>query len=781
MQNLRLDVVGMTCQSCANRIEKVLSKDKDVKSVNVNLLQNQAYLEVEDDYDIDEIVSRIEKAGYEVPKESLDFRIEGMSCQACSDRIEKVLKRAGFENVSINLLQNTGRVYGYAGTLNKDHIKSLVEKAGYKAFFDLNDKEKVKDANVREYEKLKRDLIISAIFTLPLFASMFFHMAGVHTFISNPYFQLVLASFVQFFIGRRFYVNAYKSLRGGGANMDVLVAMGTSAAYLYSVYHVLTGNRQLYFESSAMIITLVLMGKFFEARAKARTTDAIDKLMNLQAKKATLIRNGKTELVDIEEVVKGDIVLVKPGEKIPLDGVISKGSSTVDESMVTGEPIPNDKKVGDSVIGATINKNGSFEFEVTRTGNETMLSQIVKLVEDAQAEKAPVQKLADIVSSIFVPSVIIVAAITFIATYIFKGQVEQALLNAVSVLVIACPCSLGLATPTAIMVGTGRGAELGILIKNAEVIESAEKLDTVVFDKTGTITKGKPELIDLFTDEDKDEILKVAASIERYSEHPLGQAVVDSLKKEDEDFYPVDDFKSLTARGVSGKIRGSSYLIGNKKLMEENGVAVNYTGVSGEVSASTALYLAKDGKYLGSLFVADSIKDESKEAVKDLENLNIDTYMITGDSKEAADYMASLVGINKVIAEVIPQEKAKKIEELKEEGHKVGMVGDGINDAPALASSNIGFAMGNGTDIAIEASDITIINGNIKRVPTAIKLSQRVMKTIRQNLFWAFFYNVIGIPIAAFGYLNPMIAGAAMAFSSVTVVTNSLRIKNFKE
>lgn len=781
MQKLSLDVVGMTCQSCANRIEKVLSKDEDVKSVNVNLLQNQAYIELEDDYDLDNLVARIKKAGYEVPEENLDFRIEGMSCQACSDRIEKVLKKAGYKNVNINLLQNTGRVSGYSGTIDKNKVKALVEKAGYKAFFDLEDKEKVKDANLREYEKLRRDLIISAIFTIPLFASMFFHMAGVHTLINNPYLQLILATFVQFFIGRRFYVNAYKSLRGGGANMDVLVAMGTSAAYLYSVYHVIIGNDYLYFESSAMIISLVLMGKFFEARAKARTTDAIDKLINLQAKKATVIRDGKSELVDIEEVVEGDIVLVKPGEKIPVDGIIIKGSSTVDESMVTGEPLPNDKKKGDGVIGATINKNGSFEFKVTKVGKDTMLSQIVHLVEDAQAQKAPVQKLADKVSSIFVPAVIIAAVITFVITYFVKVHFDQALLNSVSVLVIACPCSLGLATPTAIMVGTGRGAELGILIKNAEVIESAEKLDTIVFDKTGTITKGKAELVDIMTDFDESELIKIVASIERYSEHPLGLAIVDKFEKTGEDFYQVDDFKSLTAKGVSGRIVNENYLIGNRKLMEENGIEIKNDLSSLENQGKTSLNVAKNKEYIGSLFVADSIKEESKEAIEDLKKFGIESYMITGDSKNPAKFIADIAGIDKLIAEVIPQEKADKIEELKKKGHKVGMVGDGINDAPALARANIAFAMGNGTDIAIETSDITIINGKIKKVPTAIRLSQRVMKTIRQNLFWAFFYNVIGIPIAAFGYLNPMVASAAMAFSSVTVVTNSLRIKNFKE
>ncbi|MDU3193104.1 MAG: heavy metal translocating P-type ATPase, partial [Finegoldia magna] len=495
-----------------------------------------------------------------------------MSCQSCASRIEKVLNKNNFKDVNVNLLQNSLTVSFYEGYKTNSEVKRLVDKAGYSAEIKTDNKI-ANEKNITEYEKLKRDFIISAIFSIPLFSAMFFHMAGVHTILSNGYFQWALATVVQFYIGRRYYVNAYKSLRGGGANMDVLIALGTSAAYFYSIYHVLIGSDQLYFESSAVVITLILLGKVFEKRAKTRTTDAISKLMGLQAKKANVIKNGETIETDIEDVMVGDKILVKPGEKIAVDGIIIEGSSSIDESMITGESMPVQKQVGDECIGSTINKNGSFVFEAKKIGEDTVLSQIVKLVEDAQSNKAPIQRLADKISSVFVPIVIVIAVITFAITYFVTKQFDRALLNSVSVLVIACPCSLGLATPTAIMVGSGKGAELGILIKSAEVLETANKIDAVILDKTGTITNGKPEVVD-YKSEDAD-FLKIVSSIEKNSEHPLADAVVKEYEKNSSDFYKVEDFDSITGKGLSAKINSDDYYIGNEKLMRDNNIDVN--------------------------------------------------------------------------------------------------------------------------------------------------------------------------------------------------------------
>lgn len=744
----------------------------------MNLLQEYAYLKLKEGYDIETIVDKIKKAGYDVPVKTSKFDIEGMSCQSCASRIEKVLNKNNFKDVNVNLLQNSLTVSFYEGYKTNSEVKRLVDKAGYSAEIKTDNKI-ANEKNITEYEKLKRDFIISAIFSIPLFSAMFFHMAGVHTILNNGYFQWALATVVQFYIGRRYYVNAYKSLRGGGANMDVLIALGTSAAYFYSIYHVLIGSDQLYFESSAVVITLILLGKVFEKRAKTRTTDAISKLMGLQAKKANVIKNGKTIENDIEDVMVGDKILVKPGEKIAVDGIIVEGSSSIDESMITGESMPVKKQVGDECIGSTINKNGSFVFEAKKIGEDTVLSQIVKLVEDAQSNKAPIQRLADKISSVFVPIVIVIAVITFVITYFVTKQFDRALLNSVSVLVIACPCSLGLATPTAIMVGSGKGAELGILIKSAEVLETANKIDAVILDKTGTITNGKPEVVD-YQSKDTD-FLKIVSSIEKNSEHPLADAVVKEYEKNSSEFYKVENFNSITGKGLSAKINNDNYYIGNEKLMRDNNINVNVDIQKYQSQGNTVVLVGKNDEFYGYILIADKIKESSPKAVSKLKDDNIDVYMITGDSENTAKHIAEKANIDHVIAECLPKDKSDKVLDLKNKGKKVGMVGDGINDAPALATSDVGFSIGTGTDVAIEASDITIINGDLNKVNTAIRLSHRVIKTIKQNLFWAFFYNVVGIPIAAFGFLNPMIAGAAMAFSSVTVVTNSLRIKNFKE
>ncbi|WP_423246978.1 copper-translocating P-type ATPase [Thermohalobacter berrensis] len=609
-------------------------------------------------------------------------------------------------------------------------------------------------------------------------------MAGTETILSNGYVQLALATPVQFVIGYRFYKGAYHSLKGGGANMDVLVAMGTSAAYFYSLYNVLEGIREYYFEASAIIITLILLGKMMEAIAKGRTSEAIKKLMSLQAKTARVIRNGNEVDIPVEEVKVGDIVVVRPGEKIPVDGVIIEGSSSIDESMLTGESIPVDKNKGDEVIGATINKHGTFKFEATKVGKDTALSQIIKLVEDAQTSKAPVQRLADKVSNIFVPSVVTIAVLTFIAWYFVARDFSSALIAAVSVLVIACPCALGLATPTAIMVGTGKGAENGILIKGGEYLERAQDINAIILDKTGTITKGEPEVTDIIPFEDDDKtLLKYTASAEKGSEHPLGEAIVRKAEEEGIELVNPENFEAIPGHGIYAKVEGKDVYIGNRKLMKDKNINIDDIEndiVSLENKGRTAMLVSIEGSISGIIAVADTVKEHSKDAIKNLKDMGIEVYMLTGDNKRTANAIAKEVDIDNVIAEVLPEDKAEVVEKIKGQGKKVGMVGDGINDAPALAQSDVGFAIGTGTDVAMEAADITLMRGDLRGVVLAIKLSKRTLRTIKQNLFWAFAYNTAGIPLAALGFLNPMIAGGAMAFSSVSVVSNSLRLKRFK-
>lgn len=786
IKKIQLDVQGMTCAACSARIEKVLDKKDGIISGTVNLLANKANVEYDDEkLGVKDIIASVEKAGFQVPEETKTLRIGGMTCAACSSRVDKVLNKIDGVKASVNLSNNKAVVRFQSGLVSEEELVKAVNKAGFTAEVEYEtDIDKDKELRDKEIKSLKRDLFISAIFSIPLFSAMFVDMAGYHTILSNGYFQWLLATPVQFYIGRRFYRGAYNSLRGGGANMDVLVSMGTLSAYFYSVYNVFIGSNHFYFESAAVIITLILLGKTFEAVAKGQTSEAIKTLMNLQPKTAVVIKDGKEETIDIKDLEIGDVILVKPGESIPVDGIIVEGHSSIDESMITGESLPVDKQVGDNVVGATINKLGAFKFSATKIGKDTVLSQIIRMVEDAQGSKAPVQRLADQISGIFVPIVVGIALLTLFYFGLFKGDFNTGIINAVSVLVIACPCALGLATPTAIMVGTGKGAENGILIKSGEHLEKAHGLNAIVLDKTGTITKGEPEVTDIITfDMDENEVLRFAGSVERSSEHPLGQAIVEEAKNRKLDLEEPKNFKAIPGMGLSASMEDSIILIGNRKLMSENNIDSSFAEESLarlENEGKTAMIFARDNKLSGIIAVADQIKEGSKVAIDKLIDMGIEVYMLTGDNQRTANAIAKQIDITNVFAEVLPDQKAEVIEGLKNKGKIVGMVGDGINDAPALATADVGFAIGTGTDVAMEAADITLISGDLKGVVTAVRLSKKTMRTIKQNLFWAFFYNTIGIPVAAMGLLNPMVAGGAMAFSSVSVVTNSLRLKKFK-
>jgi Cu+-exporting ATPase len=799
-------VGGMSCAACAAKIEKGLRKLVGVKDAHVNFAIEKVTVEYDssllNDVKIREVIQGL---GYEVlPEEKpakyqVTLKIGGMSCAACSSRIEKMLNKLdGVEMAGVNLATETAVVEYDHEKIKVLEIIKAVENLGYSAErAEEVSHDREKEQREKETKRLKNELIISAILSSPLILAMVFALIHLDiAFLHNEYFQLFIATPVQFIIGFRFYKNAFYALRAKSANMDVLIAMGTSAAYFYSLYNVFfqklmpgMAMKDLYFEAAAVIITLVLLGKYLEAVAKGKTSEDIKKLMGLQAKTARVLRNGQEADIPVEEVEVGDIVIVRPGEKVPVDGIILEGNSALDESMLTGESLPVEKKAGDMVIGATINKYGTFKFRATKIGKDTALSQIIKMVEDAQGSKAPIQKIADQVSGVFVPVVILIALVTFFIQYFVIGQgndLTHALVSAVSVLVIACPCALGLATPTAIMVGTGKGAEKGILIKGGEHLEMAYKINAVILDKTGTITKGQPEVTDIISIEDdmeSQEILKIAATAEKNSEHPLGLAI---YKKGKADIGAIPDpekFEAIPGRGVSAVINGSTVYLGTRKLMIENNIptdAVESIVSRLEEEGKTAMLMAVNNVLRGIIAVADTVKESSREAIDELQKMGIKVYMITGDNKRTAQAIAKLVGIDNVLAEVLPEKKAEEVEKLKKAGMIVAMVGDGINDAPALAVSDVGMAIGTGTDVAMEAADITLMRGDLRSIPMAIKLSRKTMNKIKQNLFWAFIYNIIGIPFAALGLLNPVIAGGAMAFSSVSVVTNSLSLKRAK-
>lgn len=707
------------------------------------------------------------------------FRITGMHCASCQTRIEKVLSKTdGVYEVNVNLATGKMRIKYDENKLDSKKIEDKVKSIGFGAELERERNiEKDKKLKEKEYASIKRKFILSAILTLPLFSIMFFHMAGIRVFWDKPEIQFALATIVQFYVGYTFYVGAYKSIKSKAMNMDVLVVMGTSAAYFYSIYNWYVGHDHFYFESSAMIITLVLLGKMLELRAKSKTGEALMKLMDLAPKEVTVIVDGNTFKKSAKDVKLGDVLLIRPGENISGDGDIVQGKTTVDESMLTGESIPVDKNVGDKVYQGTLNLNGSIEVKVTTNMTETGLSKIIKMVEEAQNQKAPVQRLADKVASVFVPTVIGIAILTFLLHRVFGSDVEKSLISAVSVLVIACPCSLGLATPTAIMVGTGKAANEGILIRDAKALENAEKLTAVALDKTGTITKGKPDVVDMINIKgDKGINRSILYSMEVNSEHPIAMAIVDYFH--DNPPKKINgSFINIEGRGVGFQILDKNYYALSIKSIKELGIQIEEDIRKQMRPEVTYVGLVEENELNMLVGLVDEIKEDSIESIRFLHDMGLKTVMITGDNDTVARKIANSAGIDKYYAEVLPEEKVLKVKELMET-EVVGMVGDGINDAPALATANIGFAMGTGTDIAIDSGDITLVGGSLKSVARAIDVSKKTMKTIKQNLFWAFFYNVVGIPIAALGILNPMIAGAAMAFSSVSVVTNSLRLKN---
>lgn len=793
-----IQISGMTCAACATRIEKGLNRMEGVEQANVNLALESSTIKY-DSLKLSEVdfEMKIEALGYGVVKQKAAFDITGMTCAACAIRIEKGLnKMEGVASTNVNLALEKATIEFNPSAVTLADIFAKVEKLGYHAHQQQEDKEQV-DYREKAIQDQKRKFIISAILSLPLLWTMVGHFSFTSfmylpAILMNPWFQMALATPVQFIIGKQFYVGAYKSLRNRSANMDVLIAMGTSAAYFYSVYQaIVTAISEhaphLYFETSAVLITLILLGKLFEAKAKGRSSEAIKKLMGLQAKTATVLRDGIEKEIPLEEVLIGDTIFVKPGEKIPVDGEVLEGHTAVDESMLTGESLPIDKKQGDALFGSTINSNGFIEMKATKVGRDTALAQIIKVVEDAQGSKAEIQRLADRISGVFVPIVVGIAILSFLI-WIFlvrPGEVTPALEVFITILVIACPCALGLATPTSIMAGSGRAAEFGILFKGGEHLEQTQSIDTVVVDKTGTVTHGKPVLTDVLVENGQEEVqfLSLIGAAEKQSEHPLAQAIVQGIQDKGIDLGKVQFFEAIPGYGVQATVSGQAVVIGTRKLMQQYGIdiqSVILTMEKLESEGKTAMLTAINGKYAGLVAVADTIKDTSREAVRRLQEMGIQVIMMTGDNERTALTIGKEVGINAVIAEVLPEGKAAEVEKLQQQGKKVAMVGDGINDAPALATADIGMAIGTGTDVAMEAADVTLIRGDLNSIADAIIMSRKTMRNIKQNLFWAFGYNTLGIPIAAIGLLAPWVAGAAMAFSSVSVVLNALRLQRVK-
>ena len=807
-----LKIEGMSCASCSNAVEKTVQKLNGVSKASVNLATEKLSVTYDDKVISEEDIKiAVENAGFKASSETVTktLKIEGMSCASCANGVERATR--GLEGVAesnVNLATEKLTISYEPSVVNVSDIKKTVEDIGFKVVDDevVVDVDKEKKDN--EIKSLWVRFLVSIIFTLPLLYISMGHMMGapLPSFIDpmvNPLnfalVQLILTIPVLIF-GRKFYFVGIKSLFKGHPNMDSLIAIGTGAAFLYGLfatYKIYMGDSEyamhLYFESAGVIVTLITLGKYLEAVSKGKTSEAIKKLMGLQPKTAIVIMNEKEEEIPIDDVKVGDIIVVKPGERMPVDGEVVEGVTSVDESMLTGESIPVEKTIGDKVVGASINKNGLIKYRATKVGKDTVLAQIIKLVEDAQGSKAPIARTADIISGYFVPIVIVLAILSGLAWYFIGGEtLTFSLTIFISVLVIACPCALGLATPTAIMVATGKGAENGVLIKSGVALEIAHKIKTIVFDKTGTITEGNPKVTDIITVKGfaKNELLKFAASAEKGSEHPLGEAIVREAEEKEIQFKTGKDFSAIPGYGIEVNIDGKKVLAGNKKLMIEKKISLeNLEGESNRLAkeGKTPMYIAINNRIAGIIAVADTVKENSKRSIEILHNMGIKVAMITGDNKQTAEAIAKQVNIDIVLAEVLPKDKANEVKKLQSNGEKVAMVGDGINDAPALAQADIGIAIGSGTDVAMESADIVLMRSDLLDVVTAIQLSRSTIRNIKQNLFWAFGYNTIGIPIAMgvlhiFGgqLLNPMIAGAAMSLSSVSVVTNALRLKRFK-
>jgi Cu+-exporting ATPase len=792
LEHLNAQVTGMTCGACATRLEKALQRAPGVESASVNFATEQADVQFNHaESSPAAIADAIVKAGFGVAESHYSFAIGGMTCSACAVRIEKVLNKIpGVLSATVNFAIERAEVTAVSGAVTQTQLATAVSNAGYNAEFPVDAADADAAHREKEAKALRQEmyaLTASALLTAPLVLQMVAMVTGAGFHLS-PSTEFLLATPVQFVIGARFYQAAYKSLRGGAGNMDVLVAMGTTTAYLYSVYLMFAlgsaARGQLYFEASAVIITLVLLGKFMESRAKRGTTAAIRQLMDLRPKTAAVLRDGKEIELPVAELRIGDVVLVRPGENLPVDGEIIDGSTEVDEALITGESLPIIKTPGDRVTGGSINGTGLIRVAATAVGEDSTLSRIIKLVENAQAGKAPIQRLVDKISGIFVPVVVLIAVLTFTGWYLFGDNLESALIAAVSVLVIACPCALGLATPTAIMTGTGAAARAGILIKDVEALEQAHAIDAVIFDKTGTLTTGHPAVVNVLANGNENDLISAVASLQQGSEHPLAKAVIAyANERTGTEVHQISEFKSHTGFGVEAQIDGARVISGNAEFMADNQIPTEaFAEQAGdwENEGKTVICVARDANLLGMLAIADPLRPESRPAIEALQAMHVRTLLLSGDAVRAVAEIGRQVGIDEAIGAVKPADKSARVEALKAEGYRVGMIGDGINDAPALAAADVGIAMGSGTDIAMETAGVTLMRSNPALVPAAISVSRATWRKIKQNLFWAFIYNVVGIPFAAAGLLSPTIAGAAMAFSSVSVVTNSLLLRRWR-
>jgi len=789
LKNIELPIEGMTCAACATRIEKNLNKLAGVQAV-VNFANEKAHIHYdESQIKTDALIRSIEKSGFHIAPQSVQLQLRKMTCAACSGHIEKALNKLPGVTATVNVATETAKVNFIPGLVTVDHLIAAVINAGYDASaISESSRAEEKARRLAAYQAELRLFWVSSALTLPLVLQMGAMFSGHDMDILPRWLQWLLATPVQFWIGRRFYIGGWHSLRGGGANMDVLVALGTSMAYFFSAaVTAFALDQHVYFEASAAIITLVLLGKLMEARAKGKTSAAIEALIRLQPKKARIERNGEILEVPASSLQVNDIFIVRPGENLPVDGVVIEGASSINESMLTGESLPVSKQAGAKVFAATLNQQGLLKCRATSVGAHTQLAAIIHLVEEAQGSKAPIQRLADKISGIFVPIVVAISILTLGINWWLTSDFVYALINAVAVLVIACPCALGLATPTAIMVGTGRGAQVGVLVKNAAALENAEKIQTIIIDKTGTLTEGKPEVTDIVPIEsiNTQDLLQIAASLEQGSEHPLARAVLDCAQKMQLPLQSIDSFSAITGSGITARMNSTHYLLGSPKFLMQHGATVDEKQITAlQDEGKTVIGIASTAdnvsQILGYLAIADRLRDTSLKAIERLQSMGIEVVMLTGDNAMTAAAIARRTGITQYRAEVLPQDKAAEVLKLKADGKFTAMVGDGINDAPALAAADVSFAIGAGSDVAIEAADITLIRNDLISVADAISLSHATLRKIRQNLFFAFVYNMLGIPLAAIGMLNPVIAGAAMAMSSVSVVSNSLLLKRWK-